>query len=105
MARARTRPSEVIVSYRGIRYVLNLLRCRKALVRCQMEGKFDTTEQLGDLIKASRSTISRFFAGRPTSLVVTRKIVAALGLQLDDVMTPVDPEEGTDAAGGSVVAA
>jgi hypothetical protein len=103
MPRARTRPSEVIVSYRGVRYVLDLLRCRKALVRCQMEGRFDTTEQLGELIKASRSTISRFFAGRPTSLVVTRKIVLALGLQLDDVMRLADAED--EAGGGAVVAA
>ncbi len=105
MARARTRPSEVTVSYRGIAHILDLHRCRKALVRCQMDGKFDTVEQLGALIKISRSTISRFLAGRPTSLVVTRKIVTALGLQLDDVLRPADPEEGADAAGGSVAAA
>src|SRR5256885_2891277 len=105
MAKTRRRPSEVIVVYRGIRFTLDLLRCRKALVRCQMEGKFDTTQELSGLVKISRSTASRFFSGRPTSLPVTRKIVTELGLRLDDVLRPVDPGDGPRVADGSAAAA
>jgi len=44
-------------------------------------------EQLADAVGASRSTASRFFSGRPTSLSVTKRILDALGLKFEDVLT------------------
>jgi transcriptional regulator with XRE-family HTH domain len=101
MPRQPSRPSRIIVSYRGIPYVLDLRRCRRALVGCHMEGKFDSMEALADAVGISRSTASRFFSGRPTSLNVTRRIVEAIALKLDDALTPATPDD-LAALGGNV---
>jgi transcriptional regulator with XRE-family HTH domain len=85
MARRTRRPYEANVMYRGIPYVLDLVRCRRALVGCQIEGKFDSMEGLADACGISRSTVSRFFSGRQTSLSVTLKILDAIGLGFNDV--------------------
>lgn len=87
-ARMAARPSTVTVSYRGIPYVLNLARCRRALVWRQVEGELDSMESLANAVGISRSTASRFFSGRATSLAVTLKILAALRLQFEEVATP-----------------
>jgi hypothetical protein len=50
-------------------------------------------ECLAEAVGISRSTASRFFSGRPTSLTVTLKILAALKLTFEDVATL---EEGSD---------
>ncbi len=39
-------------------------------------------------VGVSRSTASRFFSGRPTSLAVTKRILDALHLKFEDVLTP-----------------
>ncbi len=90
MAKRPRRPSEVTVWYRGIPFILDLVRCRRALVGCHIEGKFERMEELADSVGISRSTCSRFFSGRPTSLTVTKKIVAALGLKFEDVVRPAE---------------
>jgi hypothetical protein len=41
------------------------------------------------MVGISRSTASRFFSGRPTSLAVTLKILEALHLSFEEVATPV----------------
>ena len=84
------RPSQVVVRYHGIPHTLDLLRCRRALVGCQVEDKFTGMESLAGQIRISRSTVSRFFGGRNTSLAVTLKILGALGLQFDDVVKLCD---------------
>jgi transcriptional regulator with XRE-family HTH domain len=95
-----TRPREVTVFYRGIAYQLNLVRCRRALVDRQVEGDFDSMESLANEVGVSRSTASRFFSGRPTSLAVTFRILAALHLRFEDVARPAaDQDEASDAAG------
>jgi transcriptional regulator with XRE-family HTH domain len=96
MARRATRPRKVTAWYRGIPYTLDLVRCRRALVECQIAGNFDSTERLADACEISRSTVSRFFSGRPTSLSVTLTILAALGLTFDEVARPAseDDEDG-----------
>jgi transcriptional regulator with XRE-family HTH domain len=95
-----TRPREVTVFYRGIAYQMNLVTCRRALVHCQVKGELDSMESLADKVGVSRSTASRFFSGRPTSLAVTLKILDALHLRFEDVARPVgDLEELTDAGG------
>jgi hypothetical protein len=89
MARMATRPTQVTVWYRGIPYTLDLVRCRRALVQRQVEGLLDSMESLARAVGISRSTASRFFSGRPTSLAVTLKILEALHLTFEDVATPV----------------
>jgi hypothetical protein len=90
-----SRPREVTVFYRGIAYQLNLVRCRRALVDRQVLGDFDSMESLANEVRISRSTASRFFSGRPTSLTVTLKILAALHLRFEDVARPVADQENT----------
>ena len=88
MASRADRPKRVGVRYRGVPYSLNLVRCRRALVDCQVRGEFDSMEELGNNVGVSRSTVSRFLAGRPTSLSVTKRILDALHLKFSDVLTP-----------------
>jgi hypothetical protein len=44
MASAADRPKRVSVRYRGVPYSLNLVRCRRALVDCQVKGEFDSMD-------------------------------------------------------------
>jgi transcriptional regulator with XRE-family HTH domain len=90
MPKRPRRPAEVTVLYRGIPFILDLVKCRRALVGCQIAGKFDRMEELAGDIGISRSTASRFFGGRATSLTVTKKILAALGLKFEDVIRPAE---------------
>jgi transcriptional regulator with XRE-family HTH domain len=71
-------------------YELDLLACRRALVQRQVDGQFDSMESLARACGISRSTASRFFSGRNTSLAVTLKILAALGAAFEEVARPVD---------------
>ena len=87
-ARMAARPRQTTVWYRGIPYTIDLARCRRALVLRQVEGELDSMESLAKAVEISRSTASRFFAGRATSLAVTLRILAALHLKFEDVATP-----------------
>jgi hypothetical protein len=89
------RPKQVTVWYRGLPYTLDLVRCRRALVERQVEGRLDTMEGLATAVGISRSTATRFLSGRATSLAVTLKILAVLGLAFHDVAAP---QLGGDAA-------
>jgi hypothetical protein len=96
-----TRPKTVTVYYRGIPYVLDLVRCRRALVDRQVEGGLDSMESLAEAVGISRSTASRFFSGRATSLTVTLKILEVLKLKFDGVARPKsDEDEASDPRGG-----
>ena len=86
--RDAARPRHVSVLYRGMPYTLDLAKCRRALVYRQVEGQLDSIESLAAAIGVSRSTASRFFSGRATSLAVTLKILKALRLKFDDVARP-----------------
>lgn len=89
--------------YRGLAYRLDLVACRRALVDCQVLGELDSMESLANKVDISRSTASRFFSGRPTSLSVTLQILGALHLKFEDVARPVGEEDddSTDQAGGT----
>jgi transcriptional regulator with XRE-family HTH domain len=78
-----------MVWYRGIAFMLDLVVCRRALVLRQVKGEFDNMESLAQAVGVSRSTASRFFSGRPTSLAVTLRMLGALHLRFADVATPV----------------
>ena len=90
MARMTSRPQRVTVSYRGLAYELDLVRCRRALVHRQVEGALDSMESLAKAVGISRSTASRFFSGRPTSLAVTLRLLDKLGLTFGEVARAVD---------------
>jgi hypothetical protein len=87
---SRERPREAIVWYRRVPYRLDLVRCRRALVHRQIEGALDSMWSVALEAQCSRSTASRFFNGRSTSLGITLRILAALKLEFDEVATPVD---------------
>jgi hypothetical protein len=95
MARMATRPRRVTVRYRGIPYSLNLVICRRALVARQVDGDLDSMESLADAVVISRSTASRFFSGKPTSLAVTLKILEVLKLKFSDVASPETEDEAS----------
>ncbi len=94
------RPKTVTVWYRGIPYSLNLVLCRRALVQRQVDGELDSMESLAYAAGISRSTASRFFSGKPTSLGVTLKILQVLRLKFDDIARPETEGNVTDSAGG-----
>jgi len=89
------------VCYRGIPYLLDLVRCRRALVDRQVEGELDSMESLANAVRISRSTASRFFSGRPTSLAVTLRILDALHLTFADVARPVDDQDDAEGSTGA----
>ena len=89
MSRMASRPTQTMVWYRGIAFMLDLVVCRRALVLRQVKGEFDSMEGLAQAVGVSRSTASRFFSGRPTSLAVTLRMLSALHLRFADVATPV----------------
>jgi Helix-turn-helix len=99
------RPSTVIVWYRNVPYQLDLERCRRAFDRLVASGELRGMRDLACKIGIRRSTASRFFAGRRTSLTVTLKILKALNVTMADVRRSLDDDPtGPDggAAGGRV---
>ena len=95
MARMATRPRKVTVRFRGIPYSLNLVTCRRALVQRQIDGDLESMDDLAQLVGISRSTASRFFSGKPTSLTVTLKILDVLKLKFADVASPETEDEAS----------
>ncbi len=55
-------------------------------------GKYDSREDIAKAIGRSRSTVSRFFGGRNTSIRVFLDILTELGLKFEDVATPVNED-------------
>jgi hypothetical protein len=95
-ARMASRPRFATVWYRGIPYQLDLVRCRRALVDRQVEGGLNSMGSLAREVGKNRSTASRFFSGRPTSLTVTLKVLGALHLTFEEVARPLDDQDNTD---------
>ncbi len=92
------RPRRAIVNFRGIDHEMNVTVCRMALVRRQVAGEFDSMEGLADAIGRSRSTVSRFFAGRRTSLPVALAVLDKLKLRFEQVFTPINLDDGAGSA-------
>jgi transcriptional regulator with XRE-family HTH domain len=100
-----SRPRYVTVSFRGIAYRLDLVRCRRALVDRQVEDALDSMESLAQKVGASRSTVSRFFSGRQTSLTITLKLLRALDLTFEQAATPIDDRDQPAESGAAGLAA
>jgi len=90
MARMTSRPRVVKVVYRGMPYELDMVECRRALVRQQIARQLYSMESLARAVGISRSTASRFFSGRQTSLNVTLDILDTLGVTFSEVARPLD---------------
>ncbi len=90
----RRQPRRAIVNFRGIDHEMNVTVCRMALVQRQVAGEFDSMEGLADAIGRSRSTVSRFFAGRRTSLPVALAVLDKLKLRFEQVFTPINFDDG-----------
>src|SRR5215831_1367963 len=86
------RPSTVVVWYRNIPYQLDLERCRRAFDRLVTSGQLRGMRDLACKLGIRRSTASRFFAGRRTSLTVTLKILKALNVTMADVSRALDDD-------------
>lgn len=84
------RPQRAIVNFRGVDHEMDMTVCRLALVNRQVAGDFDSMENLADAIGRSRSTVSRFFAGRPVSLPVALAVLDKLNLKFNQVFTPIN---------------
>jgi hypothetical protein len=65
-------------------------------VECQVKRELTSIQDLADRTGFSRSTASRFFSGRATSLAVTLKILSTLHLDFDDVAKPEDDPGRSD---------
>jgi hypothetical protein len=89
------RPTTTTVVYREIPYTLDLEACRRALVAREVRGEPASLEDVADSVGVSRSSVSRFFAGRGTSLSMTLRILAALRLDFSDVASPVSAGDNT----------
>jgi hypothetical protein len=76
-----------VVNFDGVDYEMNVLACRHALVQRRVEGEFPSMLSLADTMGRSRSTVSRFFAGRQTSLPVALTILGRLRLAFGEVYT------------------
>src|SRR5437868_2527981 len=63
-------------------------RAPRAPSRRSGESEFDSMESLARAVMRSRSTVSRFFSGRQTSLSVALAILGKLKLDFDQVFTP-----------------
>lgn len=82
-----------MVNFNGIDYAMDVAVCEHALVRGQVEGRFHSMESLGAAAGVSRSSVSRFFGGRPVSLRVALAILARLRLRFDDVYQRGSPND------------
>ncbi len=81
----RTRTLRAIANFNGIDYEMDLRAARVALVHRQVEGDFHQMGLLADAVGCSRSTVSKWFSGGPTSLPMATAILAKLKLEFGDV--------------------
>jgi transcriptional regulator with XRE-family HTH domain len=81
----------VIVFYRKLPHIMNVRILNRAMRDRQIAGDFDSVEGLADRIGASRSTVSRFFSGKNTSLAIALRILEALKLTFDQMFIEISP--------------
>ena len=88
-----TKQRLVIIYYRQVPHVVDTVLARRGLIRRQIEGELTNMTSLAVAARVSRSTASRFFSGRSTSLAATLRIFKVLHLEFDDVCRPAKAEE------------
>src|SRR5262245_14587788 len=88
-ARRRRRPASVILAFDGHPHRVDLAVIERAFFAKVVAGKYDSREDIAKAIGRSRSTVSRFFGGRNTSVRVFLDILTELDLKFEDVATPV----------------
>ena len=88
-ARRRRRPASVILAFGGNPHRVDLAAVERAFFAGVVAGKYSAREDIAKAIGRSRSTVSRFFAGRSTSIRVFLDILNELELRFEDVATPV----------------
>src|SRR5215831_7271703 len=88
-ARRRQRPASVILAFGGHPHRVDLAAIERGFFAQVVAGKYDSREDIAKAIGRSRSTVSRLFGGRSTSVRVFLEVVNELGLMFEDVATPV----------------
>jgi hypothetical protein len=106
----RRRPDWAIVFFRGFPHLLYVRALRRAMLNLALDRDLDSIEGLARRVKSSRSTVSRFFSGRPTSLAVMLAVLDELKLRFEDVCWPLEgellrrlQEEGTIERNGATI--
>ena len=89
----RSVPAVATVIYKGMPYMLDLHRCRRALILRQVEGELGGLTEVAAKAGMSRSIASRFFSGRRTSLRAALRILAILRLDFTDVARPAEKDD------------
>ncbi len=87
--RRRRRPATVTLAFGGNPHRVDLAAFERAFFAGVVAGKYNAREDIAKAIGRSRSTVSRFFAGRSTSIRVFLAILNELELSFEDVATPV----------------
>jgi hypothetical protein len=86
----RNKSDWAIVHFKGFPHVLCLRALRRALLARAIVKDFGTTAELATRIGASRSTVSRLFGGRTTSIGVAVAALTELKLDFEDVCWPLE---------------
>ena len=89
-ARRQRRPTSVIMAFDGHPHRVDLAAIDRGFFAQVVGGKYNSREDIARAIGRSRSTVSRFFGGRNTSIRVFLDILTELGLKFEDVATPVN---------------
>jgi hypothetical protein len=89
----RSVPAVAAVTFKGVPYMLDLHRCRRALILGEVEVEFDGLTEVAAKAGMSRSTASRFFSGRRTSLWAALRVLAVLRLDFTDVARPAEKDD------------
>jgi hypothetical protein len=98
----RKRRASIVVSYGGVEYERDLVRCRRVLLEREIEGDFNTASELAAILSMPRSNVTGFFAGnKKLSKVNVMRILAKLRLEFDDVHRRVARSPGDNTQTGS----
>lgn len=94
MRRDTPRPASVTLTFNGIpAYRVELGPCWRALLDQRGGERMASFGALAAKAGVGRSTVSEFFLGRRRkSIDVGHRIVAALGVDFDEVASPIEPE-------------
>lgn len=87
---SRRKPEWAIVHYKDEPHLLHLRALRRGLLARAIADESSTITDLAVRTGISRSTVSRFLCGRPTSIDVALAVLKELKLRFEDVCRPLD---------------